>query len=477
MNTLDSRRRPLFALAAMAWLAVPIIACGTSAQTGLDAQSGGNDGAQGADTGAGPDAQAPADTGVVPDAGLVADAGAPDLGTIDAGPPDSGLDHGSPSTTYPAFQVDVGQIVRNGGPVLTQPVIVTITWAADPGESDYQRFGDMIGFSNYWHTLNSEYGIGTATSGPANHVSIKTAPPPSISDAQLDTLVSTSAGALWPSPTANTIYAIYLPPGTTLTSGGQDICRFGVLGYHEETQDRGLVYAIMPHCRRLSVADMEDTASHELDEASTDPHPNTHAGFVGFDADHLAYEFSLDFMDEVGDVCASMDPTADQDTVDFPTFTVQRQWSNKSATAGSHWCVPSIDEPFFNTTFLPNTGLDDIHLSAGSTVAIVSKGFKIALNETRTFPIGFFSDRATEGPFSITPDMMGLVLSDQNGNPVDNGTANVTIDKTSGVNGEIAWVTVTPTAFNSMGFVYVVIRAEHSGSMQVNSLPFIVSSQ
>jgi hypothetical protein len=126
-----------------------------------------------------------------------------------------------PSSTYPAFAVDVAQVIDNGGPVLSAPVVVTVTWSSDPNAATYDALGDAIGASAYWKAINSEYGVGPLTSGTANHVSITTAPPASFADSDLDTLVETNAGASWPASTTNTIYAVYLPPGTTLTSGGR----------------------------------------------------------------------------------------------------------------------------------------------------------------------------------------------------------------------------------------------------------------
>jgi hypothetical protein len=36
----------------------------------------------------------------------------------------------------------------------------------------------------------------------------------------------------------------------------------------------------------------------------------------------------------------------------------------------------------------------------------MSEGLKVPVNTSRTFPIGFFSDQATSGPFTI--DIQGL---------------------------------------------------------------------
>ncbi len=167
------------------------------------------------------------------------------------------------------------------------------------------------------------------------------------------------------------------------------------------------------------------------------------------------------------------------DSKDLMPYTVQRQWSNKSAKAGHAWCVPALPEPFYNTTFLPTTQLDTIsaNLSSLGYGPQTSKGLKMALNTTRTFPIGLFSDQATSGPFTL--DVQGLdqpiVQQDMNGNQIANGAATVTLDLTSGVNGQIANVTVTPTAFSSLGLTYFYIRAVLPGAKSHHYLPILIS--
>src|SRR5579859_6927028 len=79
-------------------------------------------------------------TGGTPDAGPGKDAGGPPA-MLDAGPPDAAttpgdaameaappVDHGAPSTTYPAFAPNFAQITNQGGQVMTNPVVVAITW-------------------------------------------------------------------------------------------------------------------------------------------------------------------------------------------------------------------------------------------------------------------------------------------------------------------------------------------------------------
>jgi hypothetical protein len=469
-------------LAALSFIAATALACGGSTSNN---NGNGEEGGAGGDSGQGGNVMHDSGGAGEMDSGVSGgDSGASEAAVSDA-------NQGMPSSTYPAFKVDVAQISSNGGHVLSAPVIVTVTWSSDTQAGTWNALGDAIGGSTYWHTINSEYGVGPATSGTANHVSITTTAPGMMSDQDLDTLVSQHAASDWPKPTANTIYAVYLAPTTTLyfgglpDAGGQDVCAQGVGGYHSTTQNGNYVYAIMPQCQGFQAGDIELSATHEFNEAATDPSGG--GGFVGFDNNHLAFEFFNSFQDEVGDACELFSEATD--TTDFTPYTAQRQWSNKSAAAGSHWCVPALNEPFYNTTFLlgepasiPATQLDDIsvNLSAlgmGAPSKAGTKGFKMALNTTRTFPIGYFSDVDTNGPFTLDVQWppMNILAQDQNGNTITNGTATVTIDKTSGVNGDIANVTVTPTAYSSMGITFFYIRAVLPSAQQHHYLPVLLS--
>jgi hypothetical protein len=387
----------------------------------------------------------------------------------------------TPSSMYPAFPVDVAQVVNQGGNVLSAPNIVTVTWSSDTGATTWNAFDDAIGASMYWHDINSEYGVGAATNG--GHVSITTPPSTQMSDLDLDTLVSTNvANGTWPANTANTIYAVYMDPTSSLyfggaaDAGGQDACASGVGGYHEETQTGSYVYAIMPHCSMFQATDIEDSASHELNEASTDPHPNTSLAYAGFDNDHLSYEFFNAFQDELGDACENYYPWAyyTDSEATFP-YAVQRQWSNESAKAGHNPCVPVPSGAFYNVTAFPseettiNVNLSALGMGAGM---VQSKGYKGTLNKPLTIHLGAFSDAPMSTPWDVTANVdMQFSFPDQNGNAINNGTATVTLDKSSVVNGDMITVTITPTAWSSLGVVYVWFKNLLPGASANNPPP------
>jgi len=458
-------------------LVLASVRCGGSTSSGLSAgdDGGGASSSSGAGSSSGTSGGGTSSGG--DDGGTVSDGSTRDGAARDA----------QPSGTYPAFPVDTPQIVNNGGSVLSAPVVVTITWSSDPDAAKYDAFGDAIGASKYWHTINGEYQVGAATSGASNHVSITTPAPQSMSDQDLVNFVQNNAGQNgWPAPTANTLYAVYLAPGTALyfggapDAGGQDACAQGVGGYHDQATAGGVsfTYAIMPHCSMFSANDVITSASHEFNEAATDPYPSSGPAWVGFDADHLNWEFFNQFQDELGDACENYMASYYTETEQGFMFPVQRQWSNKSAQEGHNPCVPLMNEPYYNvTTFPAHEDKITVDLTpTGSGSKVQTKGFKAALNQPVTIPIGYFSDQPTAGPWTIsaTVDTMWGV-TDQNGNNINNGTATVTIDKTSGVNGDTANVTVTPTAFSSLGIVYLYVTSVLPGAQAHHYLPILVS--
>jgi hypothetical protein len=398
---------------------------------------------------------------------------------VEAAPP---VDHGAPSTTYPAFPPSFGQLVNNGGYTMHSPVVVAITWDSDSSQAMFDTFADGIGASAYWRATTAEYGVGPATSGATNHVHIATSPPASLQDADLQALVVANAGAAdggagdggvlavdgggtsgWPAPTQDTIYAFFLPPGTSLLlaaggSGGgtpQDACMQGIGGYHDQVTVGSVTtaYAVVPSCnfggRNTPAEQSTMSMSHELDEAATDPQPQANVpGVVGFDNDHFAFDDFQMFQDENGDACELFADSFYEDIETAPAFDywVQRTWSNKSGLAGHNPCVPAPNGAYFNVTPL---GLQTVNVNLPSQLTglaqatqLPTKGYQILAGSSATFAVGFYSDGPTSGPWTISAAL---------GNPLTSGTGRsrsaltATIDKTSGQNGEKAYVTVSVT--------------------------------
>src|SRR5438477_816868 len=290
------------------------------------------------------------------------------------------IDHGSPSTTYPAFAVETPRVVTHGGGApLANPYVVTVTWPGDPLAETFEDYGDKIGASEFWPAVASEYGIGTITSGPAYHVRIPTPAPSIISPTDIENLViaqataalqgggdagASEAGASDASAPdggaglpPGAIYAVYVHPSSSFQDQGEDMCNYAA-GYHDVVYvgDTPVSYAIIARCG--APADyLEESAAHEFIEAATDPFPNPPKSdpnkstlvYAGFDDDHGNWEVFTGFQDEVADACEFFPDSNVQESGAF-NYWVQRSWSNKAAKAGHDPCQPGLSEPYYNTT-------------------------------------------------------------------------------------------------------------------------------
>jgi hypothetical protein len=291
------------------------------------------------------------------DAGVAPDTSTTDDGAADAGP-----------IPYPAPHTAMPQVDYNGGRVLQNPKIVTITWAQDDAQmvSRVQQFGDIITSTAWWTAVSSEYCqqpgnkpcIGPGTSG--GHVVIQDAPDPNgytdssqgaastIQDFIHDHVVGGNGiTADFPTPDDNTLYVLYFPPGVSITLDGSGSCdSFGA--YHNTVQlpyanqlINNVAYAIIPRCGTKE-STTTVSASHEIIEAATDPD-------IGETS--LSY-YMLNQLwavagGEVGDLCEGIGSSGT--TTTESTFIVQRSWSNKSAASGHNPCVPiPANDVYFN---------------------------------------------------------------------------------------------------------------------------------
>ncbi|HEV3190807.1 MAG TPA: hypothetical protein VGY54_09945, partial [Polyangiaceae bacterium] len=343
------------------------LACGAAASflCLLSACGGGVIGAESQDNGSSTQndaggAASPPPQGSVPsagdDSGLVLppagdDGGTPSAGGYDASrdsPPrlrdggaflpgdagDAGVGRDAAGGMYPAFPPDFGQLVNHGETVLTAPVVVPITWNSDPSQAMFDQYVDGIGMTAYWKATTSEYGVGPITSGMGNHVHISAAGPATMGDSDFKNQVSQNAGAAWPAATDQSIYAFFLPPGTSLQIQGSDACSHGIGGYHDQVMvgSRLVAYAIVPSCslgRGITPAQQSTAAmSHELIEAVTDPWPHlAKPGLIGFDGDHFSFDWFQSFQSENGDACELYRSSFFKVMEPSFTYWVQRTWS------------------------------------------------------------------------------------------------------------------------------------------------------
>jgi hypothetical protein len=384
-------------------------------------------------------------------------------------PPAPPLDHGSPSDKYPAFTPDVPQLQNRGGHVLSNPVVVTITWPGDANADTFEHIGDTLGATQYWKETTSEYGVGPLTSGPTNHVRLTAANAPTISTGsdpveQLATWLGkelTDPASGFPAPTDQTIYAMYINGQTAA-----DICNAGAGGLHESTVVAGknVAYALINQCDPGPGAPFDMmgettiSASHELAEASVDPWPDASPAWQGVDDQHLATELLVQGNDENADLCDMEDDSYSALPPEI-TFMVERTWSNKSALAGHSPCVPAPAGAYFSVSGV--TPKDDVKADFSvlgpSPFSDVSKGYKIGIGETKQIALGIWSDAPTADiqleamevdPFDTSPS--------PDGKP-SNPTLDVALDKTSGKNGEKTYLTVKVNKSNAVGVQVVTV--------------------
>lgn len=442
---------------ALSALTLSLAACGGSVEPTSPGEAD-----AGADT-------TPADTGTV----------ATDTGTPDTAP----IDHGAPSETYPAFTPDLPMLVNKGGAVLTAPVVVTVTYPGDTNADSYEAFGDKLGASEYWKAITAEYGIGPTISGPSNHVREATTLPTAMTDGEIDTYVQEHAGNAakygWPAPTAQSIYVLYVPKTSKITLGGTEACAAGIGGYHTSTMvgDLEVAYAVVLQCSfgSKSGTPRTVTASHEIAEAATDPHPlGDKQGWVGVDLDHVGWHLFMAGNVENGDLCeVYRESRYGASEAEF-AYNVQRQWSNANAKAGHNPCAPApTSQPYFNVSALDQEKVTVNATAMGGAFKQATKGYRIAVGETKTFAVGFWSDAKMD---SWT---IGSTESTAFGSSATGSTAKrmtVSIDKKSGKNGEKAWVTVTvnSTPGNKTNLLTIVSQ---DGTGTQHYLPIVISSQ
>ena len=218
-------------------------------------------------------------------------------------------------------------LTYRGGPLLTNVEVFTIFWGADwqqptnsPLISEINSFFDEILSSSLIEQL-AEYDVTGKSIGRGvllgTNTFTESSPGKSVTDASIQKFLQMQISAgTFPAVTSNTLYFVYLPPGTQVKQGPAASCK-DFCGYHDATPTAGIYYAVMPYpnCSGClggleTFPSLTSTSSHELCEAITDPVP----GQGWYDNDN----------GEIGDICAWK-------TKQLGNYTIQLEWSNKAA--------------------------------------------------------------------------------------------------------------------------------------------------
>lgn len=340
----------------------------------------------------------------------------------------------APPPFMEAMPATVPQLVDLGGGVLVSPKIQPIVWTGDPLQTDIESFATQLATSSYWTATAAEYGVGAPTILPTIVV---TGTAPTTDDALQTLVTSNLAGATpaWPYD-PNTIYSIFLPPGTVLTgSDGSKSCNdYGA--YHDEftgANSQSIVYGMMPRCTDPSgtTSDLDiltESASHEWLEAATDPRVETTGAWGDADPEHYIWAYVPGA--EIGDYCEYLD-VAYQKLVG--NYMVQRTWSNAAAKAGHDPCVPAPPDQIYVAAapVLTEDGSID-----GFNGPVTTKTVTIPVGMSKTIDVKLYSDDATD---DFTVDALDLASY------FGAGSAELTFawDKTTGHNGDTLHLTIT----------------------------------
>ena len=217
-------------------------------------------------------------------------------------------------------------LTYRGGPLLTNVEVFTIFWGTDwqqsantPLISQMNSFFDDILASPLIDQL-AEYNVPGKSIGRGvllgTNTFTESSPGKSVTDSAIQKFLQAQISAgTFPAVTENTLYFVYLPPGTQVKQSTAASCK-DFCGYHEATPSGGIFYAVMPYpnCSGClggldTFPALTSTSSHELCEAITDPVP----GQGWYDDNH----------GEIGDICAWQ-------TKQLGNHTIQLEWSNKA---------------------------------------------------------------------------------------------------------------------------------------------------
>lgn len=231
-----------------------------------------------------------------------------------------------PLRSAPLAPVTPPKLTYRGGPLLSAVQVFTFFWGsawqrgAQAGlVQEVNRFFDFVVTSALLDQL-AEYSVPDTAIGHGSRAGTKTltdAPPgSSVTDGAVQQLIQRelAADTSIPQPSANTLYFVYLPPGTSSTLGSGSSC-VNFCGYHSDVNG-SIFYAVMPYpdCSgclgaQSDIDALTSTSSHELCEAITDPVP----GQGWYD----------DANGEIGDICAWQ-------TKRIGSYAVQLEWSNRA---------------------------------------------------------------------------------------------------------------------------------------------------
>jgi hypothetical protein len=334
---------------------------------------------------------------------------------------------------YPAPHPDFPHELFLGGPIISTPRFVSVTFSNDDPAlvQSLDDFVATLGQTDYWRQTTSEYGVDAGVAAPPLHS--PDVAPSTLYDGDIEAWLNAQLNARNPAlgpPDPSTVYVMWYPASTSVIVSGTASC-FGFLAYHyafayDGGTDGGpvLAYAVVPRCSGAlpDAGDLDvatSSAAHEMIESVTDPNPFVPA-WGAADEGHVVFNMML--YGETADLC-EFDTDSYYTPIGYP-YLVQRSWSNLGAARG-YPCVP-VATPFFNAMPL----LDDPVAYDWAGTHGTTQGIHVAMGQTKALEIELFSSAPTD-PITITAY----------GYP-DPSTLGFTIPQSSGVNGDVLQVQV-----------------------------------
>jgi hypothetical protein len=337
-------------------------------------------------------------------------------------------------------------ITSNGGPVLANPLLVTITYSDDTNRATEEALGAFMVKSTWLATVGKEYGVGLGTSA---NVELPATSPGTIDDTGIQSLIASliTAGTA-PDPVADggaqsagAAYMIYFPTTTNITVGGSTLCEISGGGYHYESEvnanGHSFAYAVVSPCPGLPAPPPENivwAASHEFIESATDPYFISAPGYVILDPSQAWGSIG----GEVGDLCTYVLPQWTEGSYTY----LQRVYSNASAASGGDPCIPS-PAAYFGTDIEPQTF---VPVAAGKTATFQVKGWSTA-------DVGAWSISTYAAPVQGT------------------ATVNATLGTNMLANGETTTLTVEmPAGTAAQTYVDIYVTSQGTGTAYTTAL-------
>lgn len=380
-----------------------------------------------------------------------ADSGAgDDGGTVEAGDDGGG-------SSYPAPHPALPQAITAKGPVMKSPKVVAITFQGDSLQASIDTFvGQLVAATTYWSGATSEYGVGPLSASAPVHST--DTPPATLADADVRTWLKQQiqGGAGFPQPDANTVYALFYPQGTTVTTSFGATCQ-GFNGYHDDfalSAGNYVAYTVVPRCpppvQGVTVLDeLTAEASHEIIEVATDPLPTDKPAYNDVDPDHEGWAALAG--GEIGDLCAGF-PNAFYKPSGVDDL-VQRVWSNKAAAASHDPCEPQGTSPYFNSA--------PVQTDKMVVNGILAKGVQIPIGQSKTVELDLFSDAPTSGPWKVSVlDISSMFFGSA-------PALSFSLDKDTGQNGDKLHLTIKALAAGPLGVSPYWIQNDLGGQTTV----------